>query len=60
MRIEHDRKTDEGWPREVLTQPGDLLHFEAVAFRITLDRVYSGADPAGTYLPRLDTPGPRQ
>ena len=60
MRVEHYRKTDEGWPRGVLTQPDDLLHFEAVAFRITLDRVYSGAEPAATRLGRLDTPDPRR
>lgn len=60
MRVEHYRKTDEGWPMEVLTRPDDLLHFEAVAFRIALSQVYSGAEPPGTYLPRLDTPASRQ
>ena len=60
MRVEHYRKTDEGWPREVLTRPGDVLLFEAVAFHITLERVYIGAEPAGTTLPRLDTPIPRR
>ncbi len=60
MRVEHYRKTDEGWPMEVLTRPDDLLHFEAVAFRIILDRIYVGAEPPGAFPPRLDTSTPRQ
>jgi hypothetical protein len=34
--------------------------FEAVAFRIAIDRVYLGAEPAGTAPLRLDTPVPRR
>ena len=40
MRIEHYRKTDEGWPLEVLTDPDDLLNFEAVRFNIKLEQVF--------------------
>jgi len=42
MRIEHYRKTDEGWRMEVLIQPGESLHFEAVGFAVELDRIYFG------------------
>jgi len=45
MRVEHYRKTDEGWPSEVLTLPDDLLCFEAVRFEIGLGRIYFGAEP---------------
>jgi len=44
MRIEHYRKTDEGWPLEVLTEPDDLLNFEAVRFNIKLEQVYFGVE----------------
>jgi Uma2 family endonuclease len=44
MRIEHYRKTDEGWPLEVLTEPDDLLNFEAVRFNIKLEQVYFGCE----------------
>jgi Uma2 family endonuclease len=44
MRIEHYRKTDEGWPLEVLTEPDDLLNFEAVRFNIRLQQVYFGVE----------------
>ena len=40
MRAEHYRRTDEGWPLEVLTNPDDLLHFEAIRFSIRLEQVY--------------------
>jgi Uma2 family endonuclease len=44
MRIERYRKTDEGWPLEVLTEPDDLLNFEAVRFNIKLEQVYFGVE----------------
>jgi Uma2 family endonuclease len=44
MRTEHYRKTDEGWPLEVLTKPDDLLNFEAVRFNIKLEQVYFGVE----------------
>jgi Uma2 family endonuclease len=44
MRIEHYRKTDEGWPLQVLTNPDDLLHFDAVRFSIRLEQVYFGVE----------------
>ena len=44
MRAEHYRRTDEGWPLEVLTDPEDMLRFEAVRFEIALDQVYSGIE----------------
>ena len=46
MRIEHYRKTDEGWPLEVLTEPDDLLNFEAVRFNIKLEQVFFGVEPS--------------
>lgn len=46
MRVEHYRKTDEGWPLEVLPLPDDVLCFEAVRFEIGLGRIYFGAEPA--------------
>lgn len=57
-RVEHSHKTDQGWLLEVLTQPGDLLNFEAVAFRSALDQVYLRAEPPGFVRLRLDTPAP--
>ncbi len=44
MRAEHYRRTDEGWALQVLTSPEDVLHFEAVAFTIALERVYFGVE----------------
>ena len=44
MRVEHYRRTDESWPLEVLTDPEDMLRFEAVRFEIALDQVYSGIE----------------
>ncbi len=44
MRVEHYRRTDEGWSWETLTQPDDILHFEAVGFQIDLERVYFGVE----------------
>jgi Uma2 family endonuclease len=44
MRAEHYSRTDEGWPLEVLTDPEDMLRFEAVRFEIALDQVYSGIE----------------
>ncbi len=45
IRVEHYRKTDEGWRMEALTQPRDRLRFEAVGFELALDRVYFGVPP---------------
>ena len=44
MRVEHYRRTDEGWPLEVLTDPDDLLTFEAVRFSISLQQIYFGVE----------------
>ena len=49
MRVEHYRRTDLGWEFETLTHTDDVLHFEAVAFRITLDRVYFGVEPTNVH-----------
>jgi Uma2 family endonuclease len=40
MRVEHYRRGEQGFELEVLTQPGDVVHFEAVEFRIDLTRIY--------------------
>ncbi len=40
MRVEHYRRGEQGFELEVLKQPEDMLHFEAVEFRIALTRVY--------------------
>jgi Uma2 family endonuclease len=42
MRIEHYRRGEQGFELEVLKEPGDIVHFEAVEFRIDLARVYFG------------------
>jgi hypothetical protein len=44
IRVEHYRRTGEGWSWETLAQPDDILHFEAVRFQIDLDRVYFGVE----------------
>ena len=44
MRVEHYRRTDIGFELDVLKSPGDRLHFEAVEFGITIDRVYFGVE----------------
>lgn len=40
MRVEHYRRTEQGWDLEVLTRPEDSLRFDSVDFEIDLDRVY--------------------
>jgi Uma2 family endonuclease len=40
MRVEHYRRSEQGFDLEVLKQAQDVLHFEAVEFRIDLARVY--------------------
>ena len=40
MRVEHYRRTDDGRSWETLTQPDDILYFEAVGFQIDLEMVY--------------------
>jgi Uma2 family endonuclease len=42
MRVEHYRRGEQGFELEVLKQPRELLYFEAVEFRIDLERVYFG------------------
>jgi len=42
VRIEHYRRSEQGWAHETLTAPGQILHFEAVDFGIELTRVYFG------------------
>jgi Uma2 family endonuclease len=49
MRIEHYRRTDEGWSSETLTQSDDILHFEAVGFQIDIERVYFGVEPTNVH-----------
>jgi hypothetical protein len=40
MRVEHYRRGEQGFELEVLKQAQEVLHFEAVEFRIDLARVY--------------------
>jgi Uma2 family endonuclease len=40
MRVEHYRRGEQGFELDVLKQHEDVLHFEAVEFRIDLGRVY--------------------
>jgi hypothetical protein len=42
MRVEHYRRTENGWEIEVLTTPDDPLAFEAVGFESDLAAVYEG------------------
>jgi hypothetical protein len=44
MRAEHYRRTDEGWQLQVLTNPDEILLFEAVAFSIAMEQVYFGVE----------------
>jgi Uma2 family endonuclease len=39
-RVEHYRRGEQGFELEVLTRPKDVVHFEAVEFRIDLARIY--------------------
>jgi Uma2 family endonuclease len=39
-RVEHYRRGEQGFELEVLTRPEDVVHFEAVEFRIDLARIY--------------------
>jgi Uma2 family endonuclease len=40
MRVEHYRRTETGWEREVWTKPADVLRFDAVVLSIGLDTIY--------------------
>lgn len=42
MRVEHYRRTDEGWRIDALTRPDQHLGFEAIGFEIGLDQIYFG------------------
>ena len=44
MRVEHYRRTDQGFELEVLKAPNDTLQLEAVDFRLDLERIYFGVD----------------
>jgi hypothetical protein len=44
MRVEHYRRTDTGFDFEVLKTPADKLTFEAVEFKLALERVYFGVE----------------
>jgi Uma2 family endonuclease len=44
MRVEHYRRTDTGFDFEVLKTPADQLTFDAVAFKLALERVYFGVE----------------
>ena len=39
-RVEHYRRGEQGFELEVLTRPADVVHFEAVEFRIELASIY--------------------
>ncbi len=40
MRVEHYRRGEQGFDLNVLKHPDDVLHLEAVEFRIDLTRIY--------------------
>jgi Uma2 family endonuclease len=40
MRVEHYRRSEQGFEFEVLKRPEETLHFEAVELRIDLTRIY--------------------
>jgi Uma2 family endonuclease len=42
MRVEHYRREERGFELDVLKAPDEVLHLEAVAFRIDLARIYFG------------------
>jgi Uma2 family endonuclease len=42
MRVEHYRRGEQGFELDVLKRPEEILHLEAVDFRIDLARVYFG------------------
>jgi Uma2 family endonuclease len=42
MRVEHYRRGEQGFEVDALKRPEDVLHLEAVDFRIDLARVYFG------------------
>ena len=44
MRVEHCRRTDQGFEFEVLTKAAYSLHFEAVAFELPLVQAYFGVE----------------
>ncbi len=44
MRVEHYRRTDQGWQVESLTHADDALSFEAVRFALALRQVYFGVE----------------
>ena len=44
MRVEHYRRSEQGFEFEVLTKPADNLAFEASEFQIELSKVYFGVE----------------
>jgi Uma2 family endonuclease len=40
MRVEHYRRMEQGFELDVLKRPEEVLHFEAVEYRIDLARIY--------------------
>lgn len=46
MRIELDRRTPDGWQRDILTTATDILGFDPIDFQLDLARAYFGTDLA--------------
>ncbi len=44
VRVEHYRKTEQGWELAILLRPDDELAFEAIRFRIGPSQAYFGVD----------------
>ncbi|MBV8455635.1 MAG: hypothetical protein JO122_03345 [Acetobacteraceae bacterium] len=44
VRVEHYRRTEQGWELIILLRPDDELAFEAIGFRIGLSQTYFGVD----------------
>ena len=44
MRVEHYRRTDEGFQMQALKAPADNLALETVSFSLTLEGIYAGVE----------------
>ena len=55
MRVEHYRRSAEGWLLMVLTRPSDRLSFDAVDVSVDLDTIYLDVP----VLRPVETPGMR-
>lgn len=54
MRIEHYRRTDDGWTLEILTMGEQHLQFDAIEFEIALNDVYYDIDFGSVEISRIE------